>query len=284
MKSMSLGRPHLTRSSSSLLVSVGRSTTTPGRLTFLRSLRALPTLTLCGPRFRPGRPRSACLRHGGPQRARAPGAAVSTANTLQRRAARSAAGAAPRAGPHAGPILVSTGTRGAPARRARGERAAGPGGRTPALRCSGICSAPCPPSRWWRAPPARWSRPRTGSASPAARPPPASCSCAPRRRASLLRTRLCHGNAPGPSGTPEHLETVGCARAGAGRPARRASRAPHRDERVVALGVIVGRDGDLFARGQLDGLVRVLEEACPDLWPLRQASRTLVRSSTRTHR
>ena len=41
MKSMSLMRPHLVKSSSSLLVSVGRSTTTPGKLTFLRSLHAI---------------------------------------------------------------------------------------------------------------------------------------------------------------------------------------------------------------------------------------------------
>ena len=40
MKSMSLIRPHLVKSSSSLFVNVGRSTTTPGRFTFLRSLHA----------------------------------------------------------------------------------------------------------------------------------------------------------------------------------------------------------------------------------------------------
>ena len=50
MTSMSLGTPHLTRSSSSFLVRVGRSTTTPGRLTFLRSLQAcsLAHLMKCG--------------------------------------------------------------------------------------------------------------------------------------------------------------------------------------------------------------------------------------------
>ena len=37
---MSLGRPQFTRSSSSFAVSVGRSTTTPGRFTFFRSLCA----------------------------------------------------------------------------------------------------------------------------------------------------------------------------------------------------------------------------------------------------
>lgn len=38
MKSISLGAPQSTRSLSSFLVRVGRSTMTPGRLTFLRSL------------------------------------------------------------------------------------------------------------------------------------------------------------------------------------------------------------------------------------------------------
>ena len=36
---MAFGTPHSLRSSSSLAVSVGRSTTTPGRLAFLRSPR-----------------------------------------------------------------------------------------------------------------------------------------------------------------------------------------------------------------------------------------------------
>ena len=40
MKSMSLIKPHLVKSSSSFLVKVGRSTMTPGKLTFLRSLHA----------------------------------------------------------------------------------------------------------------------------------------------------------------------------------------------------------------------------------------------------
>ena len=39
MKSMSFGMPHSTRSVSSFLVRVGRSTTTPGRLTFFLSLQ-----------------------------------------------------------------------------------------------------------------------------------------------------------------------------------------------------------------------------------------------------
>ena len=39
MKSMSLINPHLVRSSSSFFVKVGKSTITPGRLTFLRSLQ-----------------------------------------------------------------------------------------------------------------------------------------------------------------------------------------------------------------------------------------------------
>ncbi len=41
MKSMSLISPHWTKSSSSFFVNVGRSTMTPGRLTFLRSLHAM---------------------------------------------------------------------------------------------------------------------------------------------------------------------------------------------------------------------------------------------------
>ena len=41
MKSMSLISPHCTRSSSSFFVKVGRSTMTPGRFTFLRSLHAI---------------------------------------------------------------------------------------------------------------------------------------------------------------------------------------------------------------------------------------------------
>ena len=40
MKSMSLGAPQSTRSLSSFLVRVGKSTMTPGRLTFLRSLQS----------------------------------------------------------------------------------------------------------------------------------------------------------------------------------------------------------------------------------------------------
>lgn len=40
MVSISLGMPQLTMSSMSFSVRVGRSTTTPGRLTFLRSLQS----------------------------------------------------------------------------------------------------------------------------------------------------------------------------------------------------------------------------------------------------
>jgi len=178
MKSMSLGRPHLTRSSSSLLVSVGRSTTTPGRLTFLRSLCARAARSAARARAASARGAHARGTAGGARRARAPGAAVwhckHTAAACRMLCCRSRAARRPsrRAG------SVSVRMSGAKRAARAGRRAAGPGGRTPASRCSGTCSAPCPPSRWWRAPPARWSRLRTGSASPAARPPPASCSCA----------------------------------------------------------------------------------------------------------
>ena len=43
---------------------------------------------------------------------------------------------------------------------------------------------------------------------------------------------------------------------------------PARDHVFIALVLVIGRDGDFLARGQLEWVVRVLQEPCSDLRPL----------------